>query len=608
MAKETIKAGWAASEAEATIGVRTDKKGEKLTGDPAGNHFDFDRLKLDDQEELGTEKEMEPEKLEVLPSKETANIVANIDLTVLSREKAYADLGEIAKKDIYYGDEEKQAKIDAKTTQELEMTKDLDDAAYAKLSAAERAKYYLSFSFLRKSGENIQRITGRGLVDTTRLNADETKHTREPLAGEREQIVGSLKKTGIKPEAVDVTQMSIRYEQQEGNEQQERRVVKILERTKTEDEIARAAAKIIEADLTGLEKGLGADLIKEKESLEKHKESSKGIKELTKDLGPAATKGIEDKMKKEGDEKAEAIKKGKETLDAELNKFRLPLEGRLKEISGIVDEFSTAFEDLKINENIFAERVRNFDLKIRQAERSGLLAETKKDLLEALATQKAQDVVDLKALKDKRETVQNRLTAIKRDKEQTEKMLERINRIGKTREDLRKEQEMARAEAEKAKTAETEVAPETAEEASEDGGDDAGGSESGPTAATGTEAQAGAPKAGVEAAKGKAPETGGEAPDASKIETGAEKELKVTAEKVVEKVMVKYSLNKEKHKNTIQRYLTKKGDEFNPGKILEAEEIKIGLDKYCLNVRKINDVKAREAEVDEIIESLRAVK
>jgi hypothetical protein len=200
------------------------------------------------------------------------------------------------------------------------------------------------------------------------------------------------------------------------------------------------------------------------------------------------------------------------------------------------------------------------------------------------------------------------LTAIKRDKAQTEKMLERINRIGKTREDLRKEQEMARAEAEKAKTAETEVAPETAEEASEDGGDDAGGSESGPTAATGTEAQAGAPKAGVEAAKGKAPETGGEAPDASKIETGAEKELKVTAEKVVEKVMVKYSLNKEKHKNTIQRYLTKKGDEFNPGKILEAEEIKIGLDKYCLNVRKINDVKAREAEVDEIIESLRAVK
>jgi hypothetical protein len=601
MAKETIKASWAASEAEATIGVKTDKKGEKPTGDPAGNDFDFDQKELGDAKFVAG-KEAGSKNLEVLPSKETANIVANIDLTVLSREKAYADLGEIAKKDIYYGDDKKQAAMDAKTTQELEMTKGLDDAAYAKLSAAEKVKYYLSFSFARKSGENIQRISGRGLVDTSKLEPEAVGQHIDTLPEEREQVADSLAKSGIKKEEIDGMEMSIHYEERGG------RVVKILERTKTEDEIARAAAKIIEADLTGLEKGLGADLIKNKESLEKHNESSKSVKELTRDLGPAATKGIEDKMKKEGDKKTEAIKKGKETLDAELNKFRLPLEGRLKEISGIVDEFSTAFEDLKINENIFAERVRNFDAKIRQAERSGLLAETKKDLLEALATQKAQDVVDLKALKDKRETVQNRLTALKRDKEQTEKMLERINRIGKTREDLRKDQEAVRAAAEAAKS-EAEATPPDAETGkspaegeAEDGDGDSGGAESGPGATSGAEAPAGAPKAGAAATKPE--ESPAEAPAGTKTEAAAEKEKSMTAGKVVERVMIAYNL-KESDRQLVEKNFTKKGEEFKHDKLLREEVIRKCLDRYCQNVRKINGAGDRLKEVDRIVKILK---
>jgi len=561
-----------------------------------------------------TEAEAGPVRPEPTLSQETARTVANIDSAVLGREKAYADLGELARKDIYYGNDKRQEELNARVSQTFEM-QESDSRAYADASKWDRFKHNIGF------GRNeIQEVDGRGIVDTRKLDSTDNlkkrddARTEEEKKEESQQIADSLLKSGVKPEDIASLMGTIKtsYKEQRSSKQ-EGRVVKIVERSMTEDETAKAAAKIIEADLTGLEKGQGADLIKNKESLEKHKESGKGLKELTKDLGEAATKGIEEKMAAEEAEKVKTIDGQEKALAAELNKFRTPLEGRLKEISDIVDDFSTAFEDLKIKESTFAERVRNFDAKIRQAEKSGLLQGTKEKLLQELNTQKAQDAVDLAALKDKRETVQKRLTVLQKDKAQTEKMLERINRIGKTREDLRKEQEAARAAAEAAKSEAEAVTPpvtgETPAEGASTNENESNDSDvpKGKTAdATDVpETPVGAPKVGATAGEEKPAEGSTEDP------SGAEAEPFPRAGEIIKKLVEQYpprNIDKAAYIRATKNCFLEEGEtKFVPEKKMKEKAIRSGVYSFCMKVLNMADTEI-PVQVDYIMESLKQKK
>jgi hypothetical protein len=549
-------------------------------------------------------------KKEVSP--QVAEQLSKYDEAIRGREGVIRSLGVIAKEDIYAGDAEAEKTIKQKESGQFSLDDEVDSVAYKEAGLGLQLKRM--FGLGKK--DSVQ-TAHRGLLDKREFNQAAVGNEYDLGKKEQEKVRDGLVQDGLAAEDVVGMEFTKNYKEVDGQ------IIKTIERTRTEEEMQKAAEKLLVEDLARLQTVDGANLIKNKEALERHNKNKVSLKELSADLDEKTKGDIMEKLAKEEESAMNAIKEQAEMLDKQLEKYRTPLTERLTGINEMAAEFTGIFNELKGREEIFLTQAKNFEAKIKQAGKLELLGGVGADLMKALAERRDQNAVDLAALKSRRETIQNRLEALKKDKQETEKILERINNIGKTKTEIKIEKDQAKKKKEEPPVEPKPPVPEggageagtinTAEAPADDSESD-----NKPPVKPETPEDGGTPPADS-ASKENAVQTEGRPAVAGKkgekpVETASvegkaekEKELVLTKGAVVEKLIKKYATQEKDRKATEACFASKneKGV-FMPNKVIKEGEIKARLNNFCLQVLKINGIEDRKNKITEIITFLKS--
>lgn len=380
--------------------------------------------------------------------------IAEFDQAIAEREGDLSGLGEFAQKQIYSGDREAEEKIYKKETHQMKMNDEYDDMAYEKAGTGVKIKRaatkFISLGML--GGKDTIKSNDRGLLDKKKFNQDVQGEKYYLEDEEHEALTNELKAKGLSQEEIEQTRETAdkKYEQQADG-----KIVKTIERNRTEKEIQAAAAALLFADLDRLEKGDGADLISDKQSLEEHnKYKAESVKLMAFMKEPGKTE-LEQKLFYEEQVKQQEIEEKTSRLEADLNVFRQPFEIRQAEIVYQLESFNDIDQGLMKKENEYRSQIKDFENKIIQASKLKLLGHGEEDMLRDFREQKAQAEVNSQAFKQIRDRVQAKLQVLKKDELDTSRVLEKINGIGKSKQEVTKEK-AKKFEDQKKKQAETE--------------------------------------------------------------------------------------------------------------------------------------------------------
>lgn len=311
-----------------------------------------------------------------------------------------------------------------------------DEIAYGKATLQEKILNFATLG-LAKKDIGLMKSKERGLLNKDILNKEiegkdiEIGQNKEERSA-TEKLIASFHKE-LSPEDLEKRQIVKKFEVVDGE------IIKIVQASRTEQGMIDAAGKLLNDKIGNLEKGSGADLIKEKEILEKHYSTKEKITEMTKYLGSAEKEEINKKISREETETQERIKEKEENLKSELDIFRVPFQERLDKTSELVDNFSGMLRDTKEAESKYNSQLKNISLMIGQAEKSGLLEESKKEVIEKLKEKKTEFEEKAKEFGARKSIIEAKLGQLKINKTELEKAVNKINGIGKTKKEIMEE-------------------------------------------------------------------------------------------------------------------------------------------------------------------------
>ncbi len=339
-----------------------------------------------------------------------------------------------------------------------------DEAVYGKATLSEKILNFATLG-LAKEDLGLMKSKERGLLNKDVFNKEmkgkeiEIGQNKEERIS-MEKIIGNMHKE-LSAEDLEKRQITKSFEVVDG------KIIKIVQTSRTEQGMIDAAGKLLNEKIESLEKGVGVDLVKEKEGLEKHHSSIGKFDKTTEHLSEATKKELGEKIKQEGVEYQERIKEKEENLQSELDIFRNPFQERLDKTNELVDNFSGMLKDTKEAESNYNAKLKSINANIQEAQKSGLLEESKKELIKELELKKAEFEGKAKEFGVRKIDMEAKLGILKNNKTELEKTISRINGIGKTKKEIAEEKtakEKTALKAEKTKTIEKNSDSEFAED------------------------------------------------------------------------------------------------------------------------------------------------
>lgn len=549
-----------------------------------------------------------------LPMAEAEQVqIDQFDESIKEKENTLSNLGKFTQERIYSGDTDAEAEIYQKESHRLDLQNEYDEAAYDRAGTGLKLKRNLSLGILGR-GQSYQ-SKDRGLLDKRVLSPGVSQTDEHELAEkEQAEFITLLKSKGLSDAEIAGMTMVKKYEQAKGL------IVKTVERDRTERETQAAAVKLLYADLDRLEKNDGKELADDKASLAKHAKGIDEVEELKKTSPNTDWQVIEQKLADEAQVMTEKVDGKSGELEEKLQVYRKPFEDRQAVIEAQLSAFTEMATELGSKELEFKNQIKTFETNIIKAGKLELLGDAKADILASFEEQKAQARVHFQAFKQQHEVVQARLQALKRDKQETDKVLEKINSMGKTKQELLAAKASKTAEVEKAKPAnKPDAQPEVQDEAAED--EPWGGETMDPLEDDATEAATEAvistktigsklkkpnQEAGVAKAKPEEvlPVVAAEKKEAVKIKIPAGELLKKIFEGKKGEVRIA-SRTVEETKKLEAIFTNPVGTEFDEARIIEEAEIRKGINKYL--AEKNIKGKGAQSRLDSLLNKLKGV-
>lgn len=380
-----------------------------------------------------------------------------IDEALIVEEGILDNLNQYSKKEIFQNvDFEDKVVITGKLNDKF------DESAYAKAGFFQKFDNFTRLG-LHKKFYGLMKSKKRGLLNVKEIDENVADKNIEigDTAQSKEEKEELIKKTmdvhkDLKKEDLDKRVFSKKFIPVAGAERSDPKILKVFESKRTEHGMLDAAGKLLNEKIENLEKGAGADLVKEKEGLERHNSSMEKFDKMTEYLSDATKEQLGRKMKQEGAESQERIKEKEENLQTELDVFRIPFEERLDKTNEIVANFSNILKDTKEAESNYDAKLKSINAHIQDAQKSGLLEESKKELVKDLEEKRAEFEEKAKEFKDRKVIVEARLSQLKTNRDELKKVLNKIDSIGKTKKEITEE-----------KKAKEEIAPKTEKNAQE---------------------------------------------------------------------------------------------------------------------------------------------
>jgi len=231
---------------------------------------------------------------------------------------------------------------------------------------------------------------------------------------------------------------------------------KVILRNKTEGEADRKAREILNRELDKLVTGFNLDPVKDKDLVvgpvlvrEKTRlETFKKQKEQNQDI---LDPGSLAKLEAEEAVRQTAIDEKQEALNNNLEVIREPLSERRGNLIEAISGFSALLGEAAAREDGYKQEIKGLEARLRRIQGAKEIAGVLGDEVKGWEEAKAQAEVNLKDFREKKESLNKRLTALKKNQAEVEKTLNRINAIGKTPAELRAEREVERLHQERLK-------------------------------------------------------------------------------------------------------------------------------------------------------------
>ena len=388
--------------------------------------------------EKAEQKEKEKENFEQKKTEVSSERLSLSDIDNLLKENAetYTNLNLFYRTDIF-----KEVDFQDKRAAADKLKDEFDESAYVKAGFWQKYENFTRFG-LRKESHGLLKSKERGLLDKTEIDEDiigkdieiakDNKKEREYIESAVIDVGGDFKKE----ESGRI--ITKRYEKIDGE------IVKIFESKRNEAGEIEAAVKlkdekIKEADV------LGTDLIKSKEQLKKHLND----KDKLENLKYLSAEGKEDLRKKMAEEQSDLdalIKDKKQELEDKLSIFKEPLEERKGQTQELLNKVSGAFEFAKKEETETSKKLKEIDSEIKLIEQSGILEGSKNQIIDSLKAGKNEMANNLKEIALRKKELDNRLSILKINKQDLDKELSKINKIGKTKEEIAEEEKVKKEE------------------------------------------------------------------------------------------------------------------------------------------------------------------
>jgi len=360
--------------------------------------------------------------------------VESIDETLITEEGILDSLNKYSK-DEFFKD------IDLKNNLKFKevgvVDEKFDEVVYGKAVLSEKILNFATLGLAKKDLGFIK-SKERGLLNKDVFNKEmegkeiEIGQNTEERSG-MEKIIGNMHKE-LSEEDLGGRRITKSFEFVDG------KIIKIVQASRTEQGMIDAAGKLLDEKIENLKKGVGADLVKEKEGLEKHYSSKEKIAEMTKYLDPEAKEEIIKKISQEEADSQERIKEKEENLKSELDVFRTPFQERLGKTNELIDNFSGMLKDTKEAESKYNSQLKNINSMIEQAQKSGLFEGSKREVVERLSSKKAEFEEKAKEFGVRKNIFEAKLGQLKNNKTELEKVVSKINSIGKTKKEITEEE------------------------------------------------------------------------------------------------------------------------------------------------------------------------
>lgn len=375
--------------------------------------------------------------------------LSEIDELLEESEKVSDNLDKFFKDDIYKKENFQDLRVKVEKPDDR-----FDEEAYAKAGFWKKYDNFFRFGS-HKDRYGLLKSKDRGLLDKTKINKDvlgkgfeikqNNNQEREYLKSNVIDTRGDFKDDKSEREIVKAFDI----------DDVDGKIIKIVGSGRTEKGQIEAAGKMREAEISRLETVNGVELIGLKEAMRKNSENKDNLSKIDSLLSPDGKEKIVIKLNEEEDQTKELIREKEEKLAEETNKFREPLEGRLKETVEMENDLSKVFDSLKQEDARLKKKIREYEDGIRKTLKN-FSGEVIADIVKDLENTKAEYEAHSKEFAEKKDLVLSKLEVIKKNRKEIETTLNRVNNIGKTKKEI--EQEKKEAEEEK-KGRKTETKP-----------------------------------------------------------------------------------------------------------------------------------------------------
>lgn len=378
--------------------------------------------------------------------------IDNINDILKEKTDVYDNLNKFSKDNIFKG-YDLRGNIEVRDKAEDKY----DSGAYAKASLGKKfASFVMPKKFL-----GVVKTENRGLVD---------KNTIEDYVEGRVFRLGDKDKDVYKHEEEKVAKkFNWTEEESKGRvvtktyEFTNGKIEKIIKSSRTEEGMIDFAGKMRENMISTIDRKLGNDLVGLKESVVKNKQTKENMLKINGFMPEEEKQALADKLDKEGASKEERIKEKEETIAEELKIFKEPLESRMKETSEMENNLSKALNFIKTNESNLNKNIKECEAFIKEAQKLSLSDEMRDDIVKTAEAQRVVLNAQAKEFADKKALVSSKMEIIKNNKKDIEATLNRINNIGKTKDEIAKEKKNEKKEETETKPIEKKAQSETVE-------------------------------------------------------------------------------------------------------------------------------------------------
>ncbi len=356
-------------------------------------------------------------------------VVTEIDERINGSEEFFAGLGRVAKKEIFLTNTEALEEIykPVQLEQRIGMDEYYDYQAFklggGGLRVRNAIKRSLTFGMV---GSKYALEGEHGLADTRKVK-DDIKNRMFGLGeGELRELA---KKLGLRPDEINPYDYAKSYGEKKGK--------KTMYKRKSEQEEDKIAGDILEKRLKELETNVGPALVKKKEGLEDYMKKKADILGTIDDADEKQK--IIDKIEGEEIDRKSLIQDEQESLNRELEEMRTPLEQSKQNFEKTLESFSGLLAKIVDQEKQYSEEIKKLQKKLDTVKRAKEFAEVMKEKTDEWQEQKEQIEANQKAFKQEKEKLVKRVDEIKKVKIEVDKTLNRVNGIGKTRQEAREE-------------------------------------------------------------------------------------------------------------------------------------------------------------------------